>query len=98
MNGLDDVSVRSLERCPSHKAHLLDLVPDQSVFRVAPVLIKKWARCKGLYSNVLGLLGGINCAILVAFVCQKYPLKDPAVVVENFSECWRRGTGRTRLC
>merc|ERR1712138_375767 len=40
--------------------------------------------CKGLYSNVLGLLGGINCAILVAFVCQKYPLKDPAVVLEKF--------------
>ena len=29
-------------------------------------------------------MGGINCAILVAFVCQKYPLKDPAVVLEKF--------------
>ena len=83
MNGLDDVSVRSLNGARVAE-YLLDLVPDQSVFRVALRAIKKWARCKGLYSNVLGLLGGINCAILVAFVCQKYPLKDPAVVLEKF--------------
>jgi len=90
MNGLDDVSVRSLNGARVAE-YLLDLVPDQSVFRVALRAIKKWARCKGLYSNVLGLLGGINCAILVAFVCQKYPLKDPAVVVEKFfrvMEAW----------
>lgn len=91
LRGLDDVSVRSLNGARVAE-QLLGLVPDASVFRVALRAIKKWARCKGLYSNVLGLLGGINCAILVAFVCQRYPLSHPAVVVEKFfrlMETWQ---------
>jgi poly(A) polymerase len=46
--------------------------------------VKRWARAKGLYSNVLGLLGGVNCAILVAFVCQRYPRAGPATIVGRF--------------
>eukprot|EP00635_Sarcinochrysidales_sp_CCMP3193_P011928 CAMPEP_0118899326 /NCGR_PEP_ID=MMETSP1166-20130328/5934_1 /TAXON_ID=1104430 /ORGANISM="Chrysoreinhardia sp, Strain CCMP3193" /LENGTH=359 /DNA_ID=CAMNT_0006838453 /DNA_START=108 /DNA_END=1184 /DNA_ORIENTATION=+ len=83
LSNLDEGAIRSLNGVRVAEM-LLRLVPDVDVFRVALRAVKRWARAKGLYSNVLGLLGGVNCAILVAFVCQRYPNAAAATVVGRF--------------
>lgn len=38
----------------------------------------------GIYSNVLGYLGGVSWAILVARTCQLYPNAVAATIVQRF--------------
>jgi hypothetical protein len=53
-------------------------------YRVALRVVKYWAKQRGLYSNVLGFLGGVNFAILVAFVSQQFPNACPFTLVQKF--------------
>lgn len=66
--GLDEPSVRSLNGARVAQ-FLLDVIPDKANFRTVLRTVKQWAMVHGLYSNVLGFLGGINWAILVAWIC-----------------------------
>ena len=66
--GLDEQSVRSLNGARVAQ-FLLDTIPNKSTFKIVLRAVKLWANVHGLYSNVLGFLGGINWAILVHFVC-----------------------------
>ncbi len=66
--GLDEPSVRSLNGARVAQ-FLLDVIPDKANFRTVLRTVKQWAMVNGLYSNVLGFLGGINWAILVAWIC-----------------------------
>lgn len=66
--GMDEAEMRSLNGSRVAQM-LLALVPNQVHFRVVLRAVKQWAIVHGLYSNVLGFLGGINWAILVASVC-----------------------------
>ena len=67
--GLDEPSVRSLNGVRVVQ-YLLDTIPNKRNFRIVLRTVKQWANCHGLYSNVLGFLGGVNWAILVAWVCK----------------------------
>jgi poly(A) polymerase Pap1 len=66
--GMDETGMRSLNGSRVAQM-LLALVPNQEHFRVVLRAVKQWAIVHGLYSNVLGFLGGIDWAILVASVC-----------------------------
>ena len=91
LRGLDEQGIRSLNG--SRVAEwICRLVPNFPSFCTTLRFIKHWARQRGLYSNVLGFLGGVNYAILVAFVCQRYPNACPSTCVRKFFQIftqWR---------
>jgi poly(A) polymerase len=82
--GLDEASVRSLNGGRVAQT-LLNIVPNVDTFRMTLRAIKEWALVHGLYSNVLGFLGGVNFAIQVAFICKRHH-KDttPAALLKAF--------------
>lgn len=74
--GLDETSVRSVNGVRVGQ-FLLDILEGDSTraenFRLTLRAVKEWARVHGLYGNVLGFLGGVNWAILVAWVVKRNP-------------------------
>jgi len=86
--GMDEAEMRSLNGSRVAQM-LLELVPNQEHFRVVLRAVKEWALVHGLYSNVLGFLGGINWAILVAFVCMVRCLVSTETVCNTLASLTR---------
>jgi poly(A) polymerase len=63
---------------------LFHLVPNHKNFREMILLLKFWAKQRGIHSNALGFLPGIAINILCARVCQLYPNAAPAYLVYKF--------------
>jgi len=83
LKNLDPRCVKSLNGCRVTD-EILNLVPDVESFRLALRAIKFWAKRHGLYSNVLGFLGGVSWAMLVARTCQLYPNATASTIVQKF--------------
>ncbi|KAK4685893.1 poly(A) polymerase, partial [Tremellales sp. Uapishka_1] len=83
LRGVDEASQRSLNG-PRVTDMILNLVPDVAVFRTALRTIRLWAKRRGIYSNVIGFLGGVAWALLTARICQLYPTAAASTIVGKF--------------
>ncbi|XP_061819086.1 poly(A) polymerase gamma [Nerophis lumbriciformis] len=83
LRNLDIRCIRSLNGCRVTD-EILYLVPNKENFRLTLRAIKLWAKRRGIYSNMLGFLGGVSWAMLVARTCQLYPNAVAATLVYKF--------------
>jgi poly(A) polymerase len=98
--GMDIDSVRSLNGSRV-AARIVALVPKLAPFRLALRAVRCWAKARGLYSNVLGYLGGINWALLVARVCQDHPDAEAPELTRRFFAIyakWNWAATAVHLC
>jgi len=83
LKNLDVKCVKSLNGCRVTD-EILRQVPNVNNFRLTLRSIKLWAKKHGIYSNVMGFLGGVSWAMLVARVCQLYPNAAPSTLLQKF--------------
>lgn len=83
MNGLDEASVLAFNG-PRVTELLLRSVPRAPPFLVALRLLRFWARRRCVYSNKSGFFGGVNLAILLAYVAQRFPRAGAARLLRAF--------------
>ena len=79
-------SINGIRTCSA----ILNAVPNVKHFQSTLKYVKLWAKTKGIYSNVMGYLGGISWAILVAKICQLYPNYKPSKLFERFFMIYNR--------
>ncbi|OZJ02461.1 hypothetical protein BZG36_04108 [Bifiguratus adelaidae] len=83
LRDIDERDVRSLNGSRVTD-EILRLVPNVASFRIALRCIKLWAKQRAIYANVLGFLGGVAWAMLVARICQLYPNAAAGTIVSKF--------------
>ncbi|KAG5460586.1 MAG: Poly(A) polymerase central domain-containing protein, partial [Olpidium bornovanus] len=83
LRDLDERCIRSLNGSRMTD-EILRLVPNTLAFRISLRCIKLWAKRRAIYSNVMGFLGGVAWAMLVARVCQLYPNAAAGNIVSKF--------------
>ena len=77
LRGCDDAVCRTLNGSRVTDT-LFHMVRHVEAFQTAARFIKFWAKQRGVYSNVMGFLGGISWQIMLVKVCLIFPDEDNA--------------------
>jgi poly(A) polymerase len=80
---LEETTIRSVNGTRVVK-ELLAAVPQRRHFRYALRAVKLWANRRAIYGAVFGYPGGIAWAIMVARICQLYPMACGATILAKF--------------
>lgn len=83
LRGLDDTAMRSVNGTRV-TLELMQSIPQIKSFRHALRAIKLWSSQRGIYGAVFGFPGGIAWAIMVARICQLYPMACGATILTKF--------------
>jgi poly(A) polymerase len=83
LRGLDDMELRSVNGTRVTD-EILELVPQPAPFKLALRGIKEWAQKRAIYANIVGFPGGVAWAMLVARVCQLYPMATGSTIISKF--------------
>eukprot|EP01138_Halocafeteria_seosinensis_P015760 gb/GECG01016084.1/.p1 GENE.gb/GECG01016084.1/~~gb/GECG01016084.1/.p1 ORF type:complete len:955 (+),score=173.64 gb/GECG01016084.1/:1-2865(+) len=88
---LDDQVLRNVDRAtvlslngPRVTELITKLVPYYDTFKLVLRSLRYWFKKRGIYSNKMGFLGGVNIAIMSAYICQLYPRLSAAGVLLRF--------------
>ncbi|KAL3955233.1 hypothetical protein ACCO45_010796 [Purpureocillium lilacinum] len=65
-------------------------IPDMAQYRLAHLLVKEWAKSRGLYAAKLGLLGGIHITAMLVPICKLLtaahnPLSTADILISFFT-------------
>lgn len=82
LRGVSDATAKCLGG-PRVTNMLHKLVPNFQEFSTCLRCLRLWAKKRLIYSNKAGYMGGVNYAILAAFVTQLYPNACAATLMEN---------------
>lgn len=83
LKNCDKESILSLNGCRVTDK-ILSLVPNVENFRTTLRAVKLWGKKRGIYSNKIGYLGGVNFAIMTARICMQYPYLLPNKLLQKF--------------
>ncbi|TYZ65435.1 hypothetical protein PybrP1_011714 [[Pythium] brassicae (nom. inval.)] len=81
--GVDTATEKSLNG-PRVTELMIKLTPNRESFISVLRVVRRWAKRRGLYSNKMGYLGGVNWCILVCFINQLYPTAAPSTLLLRF--------------
>ena len=82
LRGVDDSTAKALNG-PRVNNMVYKLVPNFEEFKTCLRCLRLWGKRRGLYSNKVGYLWGVNFSILAAFVSQLYPKACASTLMEN---------------
>ncbi|KAL5116117.1 polynucleotide adenylyltransferase [Pleosporales sp. CAS-2024a] len=83
LKDISEEAVRSVNGTRVVK-ELLASIPQMRTYKFALRAVKLWAKNRAIYGNVFGYPGGIAWAILVARICQLYPMACSATILAKF--------------
>ena len=78
------VCLRSLNDCRV-TSEILHLIPNIDNFRLTLRAVKLWTKCHNIYSSILGFLGRVSWAMLIAGTCQFVQTQQYQLLYRNFS-------------
>ena len=94
---LDEATLLSLNAYKNNEL-LLSLVPNVDNFRGLLRTVRLWAKKRGVYSGILGFLGGAAWALLCAKICILYPSVSEVELVRNFFKVYSQWDWTVPVC
>lgn len=89
LRNCDSDTIRSLNGCRVTELILELVQPNMDTFQTTLRCIKLWSKNRGIHSNVMGYLGGVAWAILVAKVCKDNPYMETNQLLTEFFRFYR---------